>query len=50
MSKDRKCHPHEWSMQEQLDNVLADEGRERLEAHLAECEDCAAKFASLKMK
>ena len=49
MSKDRKCHPHEWSMQEQLDNVLTDEGRERLEAHLAECDDCAAKFASLKI-
>ncbi|MGB2897512.1 MAG: zf-HC2 domain-containing protein [Anaerolineales bacterium] len=35
-------------MQEQLDNVLADEGSETLEAHLAECDDCAAKFASLK--
>jgi len=48
MYEDHKCHLDEWSMQEQLDNVLAGEDRERLEAHLAECEDCAVKFASLE--
>jgi len=48
MSKDRKSNHDEWSMQEYLDGVLADEDRERLELHLAQCDDCAAKYASLK--
>ncbi len=48
MSKDRKSHHDEWSMQEYLDGVLVDEDRERLELHLAQCDDCAAKYASLK--
>ncbi len=48
MSKDRKTHLDEWSLQEYLDDVLADDDRESLEAHLVECDDCAEKFASLK--
>ncbi len=48
MSEDRKPHHDEWSLQEYLDDVLIDEDRERLEVHLAECDDCAAEFASLK--
>ena len=49
MSEDRKPHHDEWSLQEYLDGVLADEDRERLELHLAQCDDCAADFASLKI-
>jgi len=48
MSEDRKLHHDEWSLQEYLDGVLTDEDRERLELHLAGCDDCAAQFASLK--
>ena len=48
MSEDRKSHHDEWSLQEYLDGVLADEDRERLELHLAQCDDCAAEYASLK--
>ena len=48
MSEDRKRHLDEWAIQEYLDDVLAIEDRERLEAHLAQCDDCAAKCASLK--
>lgn len=48
MSEDHKHHLDDWSLQEYLDDVLADDGRERLEVHLAECDDCAVKFASLK--
>jgi len=48
MSEDRKAHHDEWSLQEYLDGVLADEDRERLELHIAQCDDCAAKYASLK--
>ena len=48
MSEDRMNHHDEWSLQEYLDDVLVDEDRERLELHLAQCEDCAAKYASLK--
>ncbi len=48
MSEDRTHHHDEWSLQEYLDGVLADEDRERLELHIAQCDDCAAKFASLK--
>ncbi len=48
MSEDRKPHHDEWSLQEYIDDVLIDEDRERLEVHLAECDDCAAEFASLK--
>ena len=48
MSEDRKHHFDEWSLQEYLDDVLADDSRERLEVHLTECDDCAEKFASLK--
>jgi hypothetical protein len=48
MSEDRKPHHDEWSLQEYLDGVLAGDEREKLELHLAQCEDCAAKYASLK--
>ncbi len=48
MSEDRKSHHDEWFLQEYLDGVLADEDRERLDLHLAQCDDCAAKYASLK--
>ncbi|MEE8121154.1 MAG: zf-HC2 domain-containing protein [Anaerolineales bacterium] len=48
MSEDHKHHLDDWFLQEYLDDVLADDGRERLEVHLAECDDCAVKFASLK--
>jgi hypothetical protein len=48
MSEDRMNHHGEWALQEYLDDVLADEDRERLELHLAQCDDCAAKYASLK--
>lgn len=48
MSEDHKSHHDEWSLQEYLDGVLADEDRERLDLHLAQCDDCAAKYASLK--
>ena len=48
MSKDRKYHLDEWSLQEYLDEVFADEDRERLETHLAECDLCVAKVHSLK--
>jgi len=48
MSEDRKNHLDEWSLQEYLDDVLAEDSRERLEVHLVECDDCATKFASLK--
>lgn len=48
MSEDRMNHHDEWSLQEYLDDVLVDEDRERLELHLAQCDDCAAKYASLK--
>ncbi len=48
MSENRKYHLEEWSLQEYLDDVLVDDSRQRLEMHLAECDDCAAKFASLK--
>jgi len=48
MSEDRMNHHDEWTLQEYLDGVLADEDRERLELHLAQCDDCAADFASLK--
>lgn len=49
MLKNRKYHPDEWSLQEYLDEVLADEDRKRLDTHLAECEDCVAKFDSMKI-
>jgi len=49
MSEDRMNHHDEWTLQEYLDGVLADEDRERLELHLAQCDDCAADFASLKV-
>ena len=48
MSEDRRNHPDEWSLQEYLDEVLADDDRERLELHLAQCDDCTAKYASMK--
>jgi hypothetical protein len=48
MSEDRKPHHDEWSLQAYLDDVLADEDRERLELHLAQCDECTAKYASLK--
>ncbi len=48
MSEDRKHHFDEWSLQEYLDDVLADDSRERLEVHLTECDDCAEKFASME--
>jgi hypothetical protein len=48
MSEDRKSHHDEWSLQEYLDDVLADEDRERLELHLAQCDECIAKYASLQ--
>jgi hypothetical protein len=48
MSEDRKAHHDEWSLQEYLDGVLADEDRERLELHIAQCDDCAAEYTSLK--
>jgi len=49
MSEERMNHTDEWSLQEYLDDVLADEDSERLELHLAQCDDCAADFASLKV-
>lgn len=48
MSEDRMHHHDEWSLQEYLDGVLADEDRERLELHLAQCDECTAKYASLQ--
>jgi len=48
MSEDRKAHHDEWSLQEYLDGVLADEDRERLVLHIAQCDDCAAEYTSLK--
>lgn len=48
MSEGRKHHLDEWSLQEYLDDVLTDDSRKRLDVHLAECDDCAAKFARLK--
>lgn len=48
MSEDRKSRHDEWSLQEYLDDVLADEDRERLELHLAQCDECTAKYASLQ--
>ncbi|NOR90530.1 MAG: hypothetical protein GQ524_09780 [Anaerolineales bacterium] len=48
MSEDRMNHHDEWSLQEYLDGVLADEDRERLELHLAQCDECTAKYASLE--
>ena len=47
MSEERMNHPDEWSLQEYLDDVLADEDRERLELHLTQCEDCSIKYARL---
>jgi len=48
MYEDRKPHHDEWSLHEYLDGVLVGNEREKLELHLAQCEDCAAKYASLK--
>lgn len=48
MSEDRMHNHDEWSLQEYLDGVLADEDRERLELHLAQCDECTAKYASLQ--
>jgi hypothetical protein len=48
MPEDRKPHHDEWSLHAYLDDVLADEDRERLELHLAQCDECTAKYASLK--
>jgi len=48
MSEDRKPHHDEWFLQAYLDDVLADEDCERLELHLAQCDECTAKYASLK--
>jgi hypothetical protein len=48
MSEDRMNLHDEWSLQEYLDGVLADEDRERLELHLAQCDECTAKYASLQ--
>jgi len=48
MSEDRKPHHDEWSLQEYLDGVLAGDECEKRELHIAQCEDCAATYASLK--
>ncbi|MEA1977339.1 MAG: zf-HC2 domain-containing protein [Chloroflexota bacterium] len=48
MSEDRKSYHDEWSLQAYLDDTLADEDRQRLELHLAQCNECTAKYASLK--
>ena len=48
MSKDRKDHLDEWSMQTYFDEGLTEAERATMNAHLVECEVCAGAFANME--